>query len=99
MKQIFKTKEQEHDFMISFEGMPKNFKGTCPSARCTIDCTEHFYQRSSPFNPNFSLFKLKAPCYIWNNLSSNFYQQFMVRTYCSPNLFTKLSTFGKMIAL
>ena len=30
-KLIFKTKEQERDFMISFEGMPENFKGIYPS--------------------------------------------------------------------
>ena len=29
--EIFKTKEQEHDFMISFEGIPENFKGTYSS--------------------------------------------------------------------
>ena len=29
-KLIFKTKEEELHFMISFEGMPENFKGTYP---------------------------------------------------------------------
>ena len=33
--------------MISFEGMPENFKGTYSSARCIIDCAEYFYQRPS----------------------------------------------------
>ena len=27
MKLIFKTKEQEHDFLIRFDGMPENFQG------------------------------------------------------------------------
>ena len=44
---IFKTKEKDRDFMISFEGMPENFKGTYPGAQCLIDCTEHFYQKPS----------------------------------------------------
>ena len=51
-KLIFKTKDQERDFMISFEGMPENFIGTHPSVQCVIDCTEHFYQKPSPLNPN-----------------------------------------------
>ena len=46
-KLIFKTKEQERDFMISFESRPENFKGMYPSARCLMVCTEHFYQRPS----------------------------------------------------
>ena len=36
-KLIFRTKEQEHDFTISFEGMPENFKGTYPIAQCVMD--------------------------------------------------------------
>ena len=41
-KVIFKTKEQDRDFMISFEGMPENFKGTSyPSVWCIIDSAEH----------------------------------------------------------
>ena len=83
-KLIVKTKDQERGFMISVEGMPDNFKGTYPSAPCLIGCTEHFYQRPwpPPFNPKFPLLKLKAPCYIiCSNLSSNFYQQFMVRIF------------------
>ena len=37
-KLTFKTKEQEHDFMINFEGMSESFKRTFSSARCKIDC-------------------------------------------------------------
>ena len=36
-KLIFKTKKQERDFMISFEGMPENFKGIYPSPRCITE--------------------------------------------------------------
>ena len=39
--------KQERDSIINFEGMAENFKGTYSSARCIIDCTEHFYQRPS----------------------------------------------------
>ena len=35
-KLIFKTKEQERDFVISFEGMPENFNGKYSSTRCVI---------------------------------------------------------------
>ena len=35
--------------MISFEGMPENFKGIYPSTRFVIDSIEHFYQRPSSF--------------------------------------------------
>ena len=63
MKLIFKTKELEHDFMISFEGMTENFKGTYPSARCitdqlTVQNTSIKDLCPSPFNPKFLLFKL-----------------------------------------
>ena len=80
-KLIFKTKAQERDFIVSFEGMPKKFKGTYPSTQCVIDYTEYFCQRPRPstFNLKFLLFELKAPCYKYSNLIKNFYQQFMVR--------------------
>ena len=61
-KLIFKTKEQEGDFMISLEVMSENFKGTYPSARCIIDSTEHFYQRPSSLTvqPNVPFIPAKS---------------------------------------
>ena len=60
MKLFFKTKEQERDFMISFEGMPENFKGTYPSPRCIIDYTEHFYQKPSSVTVQFKVSFIQA---------------------------------------
>ena len=63
-KLIFKTKEQERDFMISFEDMPENFKETYPSVPCIIDYTEHFCQRPSSFTiqSKIPFIQAKAPC-------------------------------------
>ena len=48
------------------ESMPENFKGAYQSARCIIDCTNTYIKdsRSSPFNSNFPLIKLKLQYYI-----------------------------------
>ena len=80
-KLIFETNKQEREFMIGFESTPKNFKGTYLSARCIITVQNTCIKdpHPSPFNPKLPLFKLKAPCYICDDLSSNFYQQFMLR--------------------
>lgn len=76
-KLTFKTKEQERYFMISFKGMPKNLKGTFPSAWCIIDSTEHFYKTLVPHRPIQSLFysSQKHDVKCSNLRSSIFYQQ------------------------
>ena len=53
--------------------MPDKFKGTCPSAQYIIDLQNTSIKDGCPlpFNPKISLFKLKTPCYICGNSSSN----------------------------
>ena len=64
--------------MIGFEAMSENIKGTYPSARCIIDCTEYFYQRHLSLNVQSKVPFIQAKstmlqCYICSNLGSNFY--------------------------
>ena len=55
-----KTKEQERDFIISFEGTPVNFKGTYQNARFIIDSTEHFYHRPSSLTVQYKVAFIQA---------------------------------------
>ena len=83
--------------------MAENFKGTSPSAHCIIDCTEHYYQRPSslrpsPFTSKFSLSKLKAPCYICSNSSSNFYQQFMAESISDKEIGRRICSLNEVLS-
>ena len=75
-KLIFKTNEQERDFMISFEGMPVSLKKHTQvhDGQLTVQNTSFKVLRPSPSNPKFPLFKLKASCYICSNMGNVFYQ-------------------------